>query len=74
MKNVSDITSYVTCAYGLANVKEVLGIIILVLSIANILFNMSIRIYNHIKNKKYKEVSNDLQDAIDAIKDLEDKK
>lgn len=74
MKNVSDITSYVTCAYGLANVKEVLGIIILILSIANILFNMAIRIYSHIKNKKYKEVSNDLQDAIDAIKDLEDKK
>ena len=74
MKNISNITSYVTCAYGLANIKEVLGIVILVLSICNILFNMVIRIYSHIKAKKFKEVSQDFKDAIDELKDLEDNK
>lgn len=59
-------------AYGIANIQSILGIILLVLSICSILYKMGLSIYTHFKNKKYKEIAEDLDKAIDEINKLKD--
>ena len=68
----SNLCSIATGAYGIANIKEILGIIVLVLSILNILINAGIRVYHKIKNKKYDEIPNDISDTINQINDLKE--
>ena len=70
---LSDATSIVTGAFALENIEEILSIVILVISIANILFNMICRIYNHIKNKQIESISDDVNDGIDSLKELDTK-
>lgn len=70
---LSDATSIVTGAFALENIEEILSIIILVISIANILFNMGCRIYTHIKNKNVEAISDDINDGVDALKEIDSK-
>ena len=71
--NVSTGLSILTGSFALANIYEILSIIILIISIVNILFNMSFKIYDKIKNKKYEEISADINEATDNLKKLEKK-
>lgn len=68
---ISNGISIFTGTIALANIQEILSIIILVLSILNILINMGIKIYGKIKSKKYDEISKDITKAIDDLKELE---
>lgn len=70
---VSNGISIFTGTIALANIQEILSIIILVLSIANILFNASIKIYSKIKNKKYDEIPNDINEASEELEKLKKK-
>lgn len=56
-----------TTVYALANIQEVLGVIVLVLSVINILFNMGYRVYKHIKSKNYEEISKEIDNAKNEI-------
>lgn len=58
--------------YGLANIQTILGIVLLVLSIASILFKMVFSIYTHIKNKQYAEIQKDLDQAKEEIEKLKE--
>ena len=58
--------------YGLANIQTILGIVLLVLSIASILFKMGFSIYTHIKNKQFAEIQKDLDQAKEEIEKLKD--
>lgn len=58
--------------YGLANIQTILGIVLLVLSIASILFKMGLSIYTHIKNKQFAEIQKDLDQAKEEIEKLKD--
>lgn len=53
-----------TGAWGLANIQQILGIICLILSILSFLCKIGYSIYVKIKDKKYDEISTEL----DAIK------
>lgn len=64
---LSNGTSIVTGAVAIANIHEILSIIILVLSIANILINMIVRIYHKIKNKNYDEIPNEINTTIEQL-------
>ena len=68
---ISNTLSVVFGSYALTNIKETLSIIILVLSIVNILITMGCKIYAKIKNNKYEEIPNDIQDGIDALDKLD---
>lgn len=70
---VSNGISIFTGTIALANIQEILSIIILVLSIANILFNASIKIYSKIKNKKYDKIPNDINEASEELEKLKKK-
>lgn len=68
---ISDGASVVTASYSIANLKETLSIIILVLSILNILVNMLIRTINHIKNKQYAKVNTEIETAKHELQEIE---
>lgn len=70
--NYSNICSVATATYGIANIKEVLGIIVLVLSILNILINTGIKIYHKIKDKKFEEIPNDINETINQLNELKE--
>lgn len=59
-------------AYGIANIQNILGIICLVLSILSILYKMIYTIIVHIKDKKFDEISNELDEAKKKIEELEE--
>lgn len=69
---ISNSLSVVTGTYALANIKEILGIIILVLSIANILWNLGCSIVNRIKKKEYDKIDDDFEDSIEKLTDLKE--
>ena len=71
--NISNGISILTGSFALANIQEILSIIILVISILNILVNMSIKIYNKIKTNKYDEIPNDINEASEQLENLQKK-
>lgn len=71
--NISNGISILTGSFALANIQEILSIIILVISILNILVNMSIKIYNKIKANKYDEIPNDINEASEQLENLQKK-
>lgn len=66
--------SVLSIAWSAENIDTILGIILMVLSIVNILWTTGYKIYNHIKEKNYGKVSEEIQDAIDKIKDIKEDK
>lgn len=64
--------SVLSIAWSTENIDTILGIILMVLSIVNILWTTGYKIYNHIKEKNYGKVSEEIQDAIDKIKDIKE--
>lgn len=72
-ENYSDFISVATGAFGIANIKEILGIIVLILSILNILINLALRIYHKVKERKYDQIPSDINNAIDEINKIKDK-
>lgn len=71
--NISNGISILTGSFALANIQEILSIIILIISILNILVNMTIKIYNKIKEKKYDEIPNDINEASEQLENLQKK-
>lgn len=71
--NVSNGISILTGSFALANIEQILSIIILVISLANILINVILKIYKHIKNKQYDEIPNDINEASEQLENLKKK-
>lgn len=60
-------------AYSLANIEEVLGIIILVIQLSWIVAKLVFKIIEAIKQKKIPhDIGDDVKDTIDAIEDIRD--
>ena len=66
--------SVLSIAWSAENIDTILGIILMALSIVNILWTTGYKIYNHIKEKNYDKVSEEIQDVIDKIKDIKEDK
>ena len=71
--NVSTGLSVLTGSFALANIEQILSIIILIISLANILINVIIKIYKHIKNKQYDKIPDVLNDASEELENLQKK-
>ena len=61
-------------AYGIAFIKDILGLIVLILTICSILFRAGIIIHNKIKNGKIEEIPDVLDDTKDQIEKVKDGK
>lgn len=66
--------SVLGCMWSAENIDNVLGIILMILSIINILWSTCYKLYDTIKTKKYSDVSKILDDAEEKIKEIEDNK
>ena len=67
---ISSGTSVVTATYSIAYFKETLSIIILVISILNILFNMGYKIYKKVKEKRYAEISVEIEKTKEELEKI----
>lgn len=69
---ISNSTSVVTATYSVANLKETLSMIILVISILNILVNCIIKVASAIKQKQYEKARIELEDAKKELEKIND--
>lgn len=53
--------------YAIANIQQILGIILLILSISSIIIKGVMTIYIHIKNKNYNEVLKTLEKTSEEL-------
>lgn len=60
-------------AIGVSDMENVLNVILLIISIASILFRAGYAIYQKIKEKKYNEIAKELDDAKEALEQLQNK-
>lgn len=60
-------------AISLNMIHTVLGIVILSVQVILIIWKAGMRIYNAIKNKNVKEITDTLEDTKDKLTDLKDK-
>lgn len=67
---LSNSLSVITASWGISNIQDILGVVVLILSIMNILWNMFYKIYNNIKHKNYTEIDDNIKDAIDEINNI----
>lgn len=71
--NIFDLSVTATgLTYSLYYIKEVLGVIILILTIANILYKAVIAIVNHFKNKDLEAVAKDIDEAKEDLEEIKD--
>lgn len=52
------------------DLTQVVNLILLILSVINILWVLASKVYKHIEKKEYDKVSDDINDAIQDIKDI----
>lgn len=57
-------------ALGIANIESILGIIVLCVQLVLILARTGFKVYNKYKQKKFDEIEEDIQQAIDETKNL----
>ncbi len=76
-KNAADAFTSFLSAIGItastADLQNVLNIILLILSIANIMLVLGLRVYEAIKNKRYEEIPQHVNDAIDDVNEVKGK-
>lgn len=56
-----------TLGFGIDNIKEVLGVVLLCLSIFNMTLKTVFKIIDKVKNKKYSEITQDLDELENDI-------
>lgn len=64
--------SIISVGWSIENINNVLGVILLVLSIARILWSTGYKVYTAIKNKKLEDVEKSIMEGIEEIKQLDD--
>lgn len=67
------VLSICSIGWSIENIDNILGIILLTLSIARILWNTGYKIYIAIKKKKFEDVEKSFNDGIKEIKKLDNK-
>ena len=58
---------------SLVDIQQILSIILLIFNVAWLLVKFGIKIYEHIKNKQYKEIADDIKETKDELEDLSNK-
>lgn len=74
MNNKVDyILSSVGIAWSLVDIQNIISIILLTISLLNILWKFGYKIYTKIKEKKFDEIENDIEEAKEEIEKLQNK-
>ena len=76
MKNTFNVIEDVLIGMGitvsLIDIQQILSIVLIVLNVCMILVKVGLKIYDHVKTKKYDQIDDDLQDGIDGIKEIQE--
>ena len=60
-------------AISLVDIQQLLSIILLIFNVLWLLTKFGIKVYEHIKNKQYKEIAEDIKETKDELEDLSHK-
>ncbi len=60
-------------AVSMVDIHQILSIILLVFNVLWLLAKFGIKVYEHIKNKQYKEIAEDIKETKDGLEDLSHK-
>ena len=69
-KNIETCLNVMGIAVGIENIETILGILLLSINIATILWRMCYSMYKKIKEKKYDEIDDILDDTKDKIENI----
>lgn len=72
LNNLENVLSCLGITYGLVNIQEVLGIILLILNICLILSKAILKIVTALKNKKYDKIDDIIEETIENINNLKE--
>ena len=67
---IEDVLIACGISVSLMDIQQILSIILLVFNVLWILWKFGVRVYNHIKNKHYQEIGNDIEDAKNELETL----
>lgn len=70
---IEDVLIATGITISLVDIQQILSIILLVFNVMWILVKFGLKIYEHIKNKNYTKIADDVKDAKDELEDLKDK-
>lgn len=59
--------------FGIQQIESILGIVILILQVLLVLYKVGYKVYLKIKEKKYDEIDDVVEEGIDNIEDLTNK-
>lgn len=68
---IDDVLIATGITISLADIHQILSIIILILNVAWILTKLGIKIYQKVKQKKYGEIAEDIQTAKDELTEVD---
>ena len=57
-------------AFGITNIESILGIVLLVLQVALILWKVGYKVYLRIKYKQLDKIQKDIEDAMDELEQI----
>ena len=64
--------SVLTATWGITNIQEILGVIVLILSILNILINLVFKVRDRVNSKEYDKIDDDINEAVENIKRIKE--
>lgn len=76
MKNTFNVIEDVLIGMGitvsLIDIQQILSIVLIVLNVCMILVKVGLKIYEHVKNKKYDQIDDDLKEGIEGIEKIQE--
>lgn len=77
MKNTFNVIEDVLIGMGitvsLIDIQQILSIVLIVLNVCMILVKVGLKIYEHVKTKKYDQIDDDLKEGIEGIEQIQQK-
>ena len=76
MKNTFNVIEDVLIGMGitvsLIDIQQILSIVLIVLNVCMILVKVGLKIYEHVKTRKYDQIDDDLKEGIDGIEKIQE--
>lgn len=73
LDKVENVLIILGTTFGIQQIESILGIVILILQVLLVLYKVGYKVYLKIKEKKYDEIDDVVEEGIDNIEDLTNK-
>ena len=76
MKNTFNVIEDVLIGMGitvsLIDIQQILSIVLIVLNVCMILVKVGLKLYEHVKTKKYDQIDDDIKEGIEGIEKIQE--